>query len=209
MRCWPTCFAILLAVCLSPGCTPEQKSSSPQIIYAGLGVSNYVEIGMTFAEVAKRNRDAEFRPEFGPDTWFWEKPFKKPRNFEIKVPSRGAQSWQGDDRKPITSLNFHLALLPRSTLQTGSNEIVFEPGKRVLRQEIITAFGEPEHHHSFSDATLARSLQKRGESVSLAESNFEHLHYPRSGASFYLDGGVVTGFSIHEKINGTNLPPKP
>jgi hypothetical protein len=194
---------------LTSGCKQEQKSSGPQIIYAGLGVSNSVEIGMTLAEIAKRNPDAEFKREFGPDTWFWEKPFKKPVSFRMTAPSQGAQSWVGDERQPIPALSFHSSMLPSSILRNGSNEVLFETGQRVPRQEVINAFGEPDRYLDFSDAILARSLQYRGESVSMTNSNFEHLHYPRHGASFFLDGGAVTSFSLHEKVHGTNLPARP
>jgi hypothetical protein len=210
MRCWPTCFAILLAAGLFSGCKQRQnpKPPSPQIIYAGLGVSNYLELGMTSAEIAKRNPDAEFRRVFGPDTWFWEKPFKKHRTMEIQVPARGAFSSPSHDRQPITWLSFQAIRLPPSILRVGSNEVLFHTNN-VLRQETIHAFGEPEHHHDFSNPALLTSLRNRGESVSLSDSKFEHLYYPRHGAAFFLDGGVVTSFTIVKKFDGTNTRAKP
>ena len=209
MRRWPKCFAILLALCLSVGCkqAQKQKPSSPQIIYAGLGVSNYVEIGMTFAEVAKRNPDAEFKRNFGPDTWFWEKPFKKPRGFELKVPSVGAESWQKDDLQPITLLIFHPDRLPPSILRTGSNKISFGAGKAVLRQEIINAFGEPDHH--IADEVYPAALLNQGESVCFTNWGTERLFYPRRGAGFFLKDGTVTTFTVLKKFGSKNAPSPP
>jgi hypothetical protein len=204
MSRWPKCFAIVLVICSSAGC--KQEPSGPQIIYAGFGISNYVEIGMTAAEVAKRNPDAEFKREFAPGTRFWEKPFVKPQRSEAAVRPRAARAWQFNGQ-PITWLDFWVPLLPHSLLREGSKEVLFEPQKPVLRQEVINAFGEPDYH--IKDLLDLPSLLNRGESVSLTNAVSEQLHYPCRGVDFFLKGGAVTSFSIYKKFNGTNAPARP
>jgi hypothetical protein len=207
MRPWPKCFAILVALCLSTGCKQQQKPSSPQIIYAGLGVSNYVEIGMMFADVAKRNPDAEFERVFPSGTPFWKRPFIKPSHFEMKVPSVGAESWQKDDLQPITLLHFRPDRLPPSVLRTGSNRILFDSGNAVLRQEIINAFGEPDHH--IAGEVYPAALLNQGESVCFTNWGTERLFYPRRGAGFFLKDGTVTTFTIVKKFDGKKTPVPP
>ena len=195
---WIAIIAVAIGF-LAAGCQQEQKPSGPQIIYAGLGVSNRLEIGMTLAEVAKRNPDAEFKPLFKTGTPFWAKPFKKPSGFEIKVPSLGAESWVSHDTQAVAFLTFHLELLPPSILRNGSNEVLFTTGKPVLRHRVVYAFGEPQNH--VSDLLQTVHCRSTGESVSHTRSPFEQLYYPRSGAQFALTNNAVTGFTVEKRFD--------
>jgi hypothetical protein len=201
MRRWPKCFAIFLTLCISAGCKQQQKQkpSGPQIIYAGLGFSNRLEIGMTLAEVAKRNPDAEFNREFRPGTPFWARPFKTPSGIEIKVPSLGAESWVSHDTQSIAFLTFHLGLLPPSILRNGSNEVLFTTGKPVFRHRAVYAFGEPQRH--VTDLLQTVLYRSTGEAVSRTDSGLEQLYYPLSGAHFALTNNVVAGFAIEKRFD--------
>lgn len=198
----------LLVFCslLLMACRKEEKQAGPQIIYAGLGVSNCVEIGMTMAQIGKRNRDMEVS-RFYPNARFWEKLFKKPRFSTVGLPSRAAMFSVNNERDPVTQIHFRPDGLRPAILRSGSNEVRFEKGSPVTRKEIINLFGEPNDY--VADGTYPEGWWREGTSVCFTNPQSESIMYPRHGVYVFLSNDAVRSFSILKKFGGTNAPARP
>jgi len=193
------------------GCTKQEPPAGPQIIYAGLGVSNRLEVGMTLHDAGQRNDDLHVEKIWKPDTWPWEKPFQQPRAHRVTIPSLGADIWmqQGIEGPRLTMLTFPAAQLPPTILRNGTNEISFQ-STNVPRSEVVRVFGEPAHHLNSMSNLVA--LFNRGESASVTNAGnafLERLYYPAHGVTFELNQKLVESLTITKKFGGTNAAARP
>jgi hypothetical protein len=199
--------ALVSSAFLLTACTKEEKPTGSQIIYAGLGISNQLEVGMTLNQVEKKNAHVQVGKRFPTAMRWWQRPFTPVQGYEVTDPRSGAQFVFDSNGRQALMFRFE-TLGPRglqhSILRSGSNEISLVPCQMVNRDSIVAAFGEPIHRAT--NTGQAQAFRARGESVSEtgAFQNAEMLHYPAEGIMFLLNRSVMTEFLIQKKIPRTN-----
>ena len=98
---WPW-ITLAAAVCLLTACTKEKQPIGPQIIYAGLGISNRLEVGMTLNEVEKKNAHVRVRRHFPIAMQWWQRPFTPVQAYMVIDPWSGAQlSFDSHGQAPL------------------------------------------------------------------------------------------------------------
>lgn len=210
MHRWPLKVSVLIAgVWLFTGCRPEPRSDGPQIIYAGLGVSNQLQVGMTLQEIGARNDDVQVARHWKPDTRPWEKLFQKPRTFDVTIDSRGASLFGFDERQTFGEIAFHLRSLPATLLRVGTNEIPLSARQTVSFEEILRRFGPPAHIYANSPTQSLTKWINAGQSVIWSNQNRVHLYLPAQGVFFHFHSNVLETFSITRKFTDTNVVTKP
>src|SRR5687768_9580086 len=111
-------------------CTKEEKPTGPQIIYAGLGISNRLEVGMTLNEVEKKNAHVQVRKNFPITMQWWQRPLTPVQGYDVTDPWSGAQLYFVSDGRKAISFRFGTLGprgLPHSILRSSTNEILFVP----------------------------------------------------------------------------------
>jgi hypothetical protein len=194
----------VITVCLLTACEKSEQASTPQILYAGLGISNRLEVGMSLKQIGKNNNDLKVTRTWKPDAWPWEKLFKKPKSFYAKVPSRGAMVWGFNEAQTFGELKFTMPELPPTLLRIGTNEIALSKTQSVSFHELVGRLGEPRYTLEKATATFP-SLINAGQSTLLSNGDSRVLYYPACGVFFHFRREFLLEFDITRRFADTNV----
>jgi hypothetical protein len=195
----------LIVSCLWVGCGKPKELNGPQIVYAGLGVSNSIEVGMSFKQIGKNNSDLKIERLWDPNIPPWEKLFKKPRMIQAQIPSRGASLWGFSEAQTFGQLTFTCSNLPPTRLYFSTNEMTLSPMQTVSFAEIVQRMGPPKYSINVEPTTpLLGTLINAGQSVVWSNQNGCTLYYSAAGVFFHFQNGLLEQFSIARCRTDTN-----
>jgi hypothetical protein len=189
--------------CLWAGCDRRDEMTGPQIIYAGWGISNRLEVGMNLKRIGQNNGNVKVTRDWPEDMRFWEKPFRKPLSFYAQIPSRGASVWGFNESQTFGEIRFNLSDLPLTLLRIGTNEIVLSQTQSVTFDEIVRKLGQPKYNLDTSSRASLPALINAGQSSVYSNQTHKLLHYPADGIFFHFRSSME-GFSIVRRYADTN-----
>lgn len=227
----------LLLLSLACGCSQEQ----PQQHYAqlnatvveGVGIPGALEIGMRLDSIPKRFPDATVEPSSRASPFWWcgEKwrkhpPWRKPRSYELSVPSVGATEHGRNPTDPIEQIHFMARKEYDWPYFSGNlaGGLSFSATSTIAFAQVIARYGEPLHTMVYSSAEAATNVQHvlqlyqkqeailaAGESLLMTCDTGQpyRLHYPARGIFFFFQGGHVHSFRIHKKVERRVASPSP
>lgn len=191
---------IIVFSCLWMGCEKRAESTGPQIIYAGLGVSNRLEVGMNFKQIGKNNSDLKIDRFWVPDIPLWEKPFKKPQTIQGQIPSRGASLWGFSESQTFGQLTFTCSSLPPTRLYFSTNELALSATQTISFAEIVQRMGPPKYSINVDPAPPLPKLINAGQSAVVSNHNRCTLYYSAAGIFFHFQNGLLEQFSIVRRV---------
>jgi hypothetical protein len=190
--------------CLWVGCGKPKELNGPQIVYAGLGVSNHLEVGMNLKQIGKYNGTLKMNRDWPADIRFWEKPFKKPLSFHAQIPSRGASVWGFKESQTFGELTFKISDLPPTLLRISTNEIPLSQAQLVTPDEIVRRLGWPKYDLLSSPKDALPALINAGQSSIFSNQNHQLFYYPADGVFFHFHLGILEDFNIVRRYADTN-----
>jgi hypothetical protein len=194
-----------IIVGLLTACENREQASTPQIVYAGLGISNHLEVGMSLKQIGKNNNDLKVTRSWKPDAWPWEKLFKKPQSFYAKVPSRGAMVWGFNDAQTFGELKFTMPELPPTLLCIGTNEIALSKTQSVSFHELVRRLGQPRYTLEKATDRTFPGLINAGQPTLLSNGDSRVLYYPARGVFFHFRQDYLLEFDITRRFADTNI----
>src|SRR5436190_13807738 len=194
----------LIVSCLWVGCDKPKELNGPQIIYAGLGVSNRLEVGMNFKQIGKNNSDLKIERIWNPDIPPWEKLFKKPKMIQGQIPSRGASLWGFSESQTFGQLTFTCSNLPPTRLYFSTNEMTLSPTQTISFAEIVQKMGPPKFPINVDPMPPLGKLINAGQSAAFSNQFGCTLYYPADGIFFHFQNGLLEQFIIVRRFMDTN-----
>ena len=187
---WICLIGVLVFV--ATGCFRQrsQDNAVPYVAF-GVGVTGYVQIGMTLNTVKEKVAHLEIATERGKRDGFWA--MFRPRRtvgHVVTIPSLGAMFRVKDYTSQISEIEFNIA----SALSTNFFKGILPDGltltnaKPINRVEIVAALGEPT---PLGTNSILESF-KAGKSFSWQPApNCEMIYYLTAGVYFSLSTGAV------------------